>query len=232
MVSQAAQAVEAAWRAGVKRQRLEVLLPLIGATDLDDWPGGIRQQFKAALPLIEGLLKQLKKVEGLQGPLNAEIWDQGDAVGAWYGDKLGAVLFPTASTLNKLRDLADGSQQPGVLLIVNPQWELKGNVINDFGFGQRKDRALQFIDTFEHTYYVKQQRVYGDDLRVLRAFPGKWHVYAVNAAGTPQLLSSTDQLPSYKNIEAILRAWPESNTNKSWLDRLKGEYDFNKNTLQ
>lgn len=31
-VSQASQAVEAAWRAGVARQRLELLLPLIGAT--------------------------------------------------------------------------------------------------------------------------------------------------------------------------------------------------------
>ena len=40
-----------AWQAGIRRQRIELLLPLIGATDLDDWPGGIRQQFKAALPM-------------------------------------------------------------------------------------------------------------------------------------------------------------------------------------
>jgi hypothetical protein len=46
-------AIETAWQAGVKRQSVELLLPLIGATDLDDWPGGIRQQFKAAAPLVE-----------------------------------------------------------------------------------------------------------------------------------------------------------------------------------
>ncbi len=40
-----------AWQAGVRRQRVELLLPLIGATDLDDWPGGVRQQFKAVLPM-------------------------------------------------------------------------------------------------------------------------------------------------------------------------------------
>ena len=40
-----------AWQAGIRRQRIELLLPLIGATDLDDWPGGIRQQFKAVLPM-------------------------------------------------------------------------------------------------------------------------------------------------------------------------------------
>lgn len=38
---------------------MEILLPLIGATDLDDWPGGIQQQFKAAVPLVEEILKQV-----------------------------------------------------------------------------------------------------------------------------------------------------------------------------
>lgn len=44
-VQQAVAAVDAAWRAGVKLQRLELLLPLIGATDLDDWPGGCDMTF-------------------------------------------------------------------------------------------------------------------------------------------------------------------------------------------
>lgn len=35
-VAQAAAAVQSAWEAGIKRQRCELLLPLIGATDLDD----------------------------------------------------------------------------------------------------------------------------------------------------------------------------------------------------
>ena len=35
----------------------------------------------------------------LQGPLQASIWDQGDAVGAWIGDRLLAVVFPTPETL-------------------------------------------------------------------------------------------------------------------------------------
>eukprot|EP00882_Tetradesmus_deserticola_P013115 GHRQ01013908.1.p1 GENE.GHRQ01013908.1~~GHRQ01013908.1.p1 ORF type:complete len:151 (+),score=39.96 GHRQ01013908.1:276-728(+) len=75
-VKQAVAAIEEAWKAGIRRQRIELLLPLIGATDLDDWPGGIRQQFKAAAPLVEGILKQLKQKEGLQGPLGVDIWDQ------------------------------------------------------------------------------------------------------------------------------------------------------------
>lgn len=109
---------------------------------------------------MEGILKQLKQQEGLQGPLAAEIWDQGDAVGewqcrpgdnslpppspqqhthpycmstptgAWYGSKLGAVLFPTASTLDALRKLAEKEHGPELLLIINPQWELDGGLVS------------------------------------------------------------------------------------------------------
>lgn len=53
--------MQRAWEAGIKRHRVELLLPLIGATDLDDWPGGIRQQFKAVLPMVESMLDGLKR---------------------------------------------------------------------------------------------------------------------------------------------------------------------------
>ena len=49
--------------------------------------------------MVESILKGLKGVAELQGPLQASIWDQGDAVGAWKGDKLVAVVFPTPETL-------------------------------------------------------------------------------------------------------------------------------------
>jgi hypothetical protein len=62
-VTQAAAAITAAWAegSGLRRQRIELLLPLIGATDLDDWPGGIRQQFKAIQPMVEGILRSVKQ---------------------------------------------------------------------------------------------------------------------------------------------------------------------------
>ena len=49
--------------------------------------------------MVESIIKGLKGVAELQGPLQASIWDQGDAVGAWIGDKLVAVVFPTPETL-------------------------------------------------------------------------------------------------------------------------------------
>lgn len=69
------------------------------------WPGGVRQQFKAVSPLVEQILRAVKQGEGLQGPMSAEIWDDGDAVGEWStragdgdGDR-GAAGVPLSCTL-------------------------------------------------------------------------------------------------------------------------------------
>jgi hypothetical protein len=52
--------------------------------------------------------------------------DAGDAVGAWFGDKLAAVVFPTSSTRKQLQQLAERSPNPpDLMLIANPQWELE-----------------------------------------------------------------------------------------------------------
>jgi hypothetical protein len=50
-------------------------------------------------------------------------------VGAWFGEKLAAVLFPTGDTQQQLRKLAERSPSPPeLMLIVNPQWELQVGV--------------------------------------------------------------------------------------------------------
>jgi hypothetical protein len=54
----------------------------------------------------------------------------------------------------------------------------QGNLVSEFGFGARKEAAMAVVDSFEPTYFFKQQRVSGDDLRLLRAYPGKWQVSA------------------------------------------------------
>ena len=99
-ISQASASIEAAFRDGIHRQCIEILLqPESGS---DDWPGGIRQQWRVAQPIVESILRVIKTADGLQGPLSADIWDQGDAVGAWSGKSLAAVLFPTADSMDQV----------------------------------------------------------------------------------------------------------------------------------
>ncbi len=68
VVAQAAAAVVRAHAAGIRRQKLEMLLPQAGVTSAQgSWPGGIRQQAQVAIPsLIEPLLRQLKQEDALQ----------------------------------------------------------------------------------------------------------------------------------------------------------------------
>ena len=56
-------------------------MPLVGATDLDDWPGGIRQQFKAAKPLVERMLEEIRRQAGggefFREAPRSSLWDDG-----------------------------------------------------------------------------------------------------------------------------------------------------------
>ena len=65
---QAAAAVVRAHAAGIRRQKLELLLPQAGVTSAQgSWPGGIRQQAQVAIPsLIEPLLRRLKQEDVFQ----------------------------------------------------------------------------------------------------------------------------------------------------------------------
>ena len=65
--------------------------------------------------MVEELLKELKKQPGLEGPLSARILDDADAVAAWEGPSLAAVLFPTAETLGEVRKIADARRWAGGL---------------------------------------------------------------------------------------------------------------------
>lgn len=75
-VEQAVASILRAFRDGCAVQRVEILLPLIGATELDDWPGGVQQQLKAATPIVEALLRELKREPGLEGRITPRFLDK------------------------------------------------------------------------------------------------------------------------------------------------------------
>ncbi|KAI3428320.1 hypothetical protein D9Q98_006700 [Chlorella vulgaris] len=231
-VQQAAAACIRAFQAGVRRQRVELLLPLVGATDLDDWPGGIRQQFKAAQPMVEELLRELKKEPGLEGPLSARIIEDGDAVAAWEGRSLAAVLFPTGETLKEVRKVAD-ARKDGLVLIINPQWN-NGNVVSDLGFlpWQRKANE-ELVAGFREAYILKQLRMNSDDVRLLYSFPSPWQINLSrpNDPTKSECVAQREQRPSYKELEALMRGVDWSMSSKPLGERLQYEAAFLRKSL-
>lgn len=219
-VQQASLAVLRAWDDGIRRQALELLLPQKNSVSDGGWPGGIRQQFRAALPMMETLLLQLKKAPGLEGRITAELLDEGDCVGAWQSEKLAAVIFPTADTLSAVRRLDDGLSGKRLLLVINSQWQIAGQIVSDFGFGSSRRSAERFVSSLEDVYYLKRVRVLGDEVRVLRCYPGRWQVHFIRSAGESELLSLEDDRPTYQRLLELLKEVRGSLASKSWLDRV------------
>lgn len=225
-IDQAVKAMLRAHRDGITRQQVQFLLPLIGATELDDWPGGIRQQFKAAAPMLEAMLLELKKEQALAGKLTPSILDDGDAVGAWTSDGMAAVLFPTAETLKQVRSLAE-ARPHGLSLLANPQWSSKGQIVSDFGWGPWRKANEELVGSFRQTYCFKQMRILGEEVRVLYAYPGQWQLHVLEDDGTLPLVWSGDAVPSYTEMEALLRARPGSKAAMGPIARIQAEIEFN-----
>ncbi|CAG9467324.1 unnamed protein product [Pedinophyceae sp. YPF-701] len=231
-ISLAVRSVCAAFKEGKTRQRTEILLPLIGATDLDDWPGGIQQQFKAALPLVEDLLRGVREGTGLTGKLEAEVIDMGDAVGCFESDKILAVLFPSGSTMKEIIKRAEGKE---LVLLINPQWSTENaysNVISDFGILWAKERAEKFLQPFVETFYFVQTRVDGENLRVLRAWPLGYQVFAVDEVGGGRFLGSEPGRPAYATLKELAASFEGSKAAMGIIDRMYAEADYMRKTMK
>jgi hypothetical protein len=126
--------------------------------------------------MVEELLRALRELPGLSGPLRPRILDDGDAVAAWEGDRLAAVLFPTGEALGEVRRIAE-ARPDGLVLLVNPQWSESGNVVSDLGFLPWQRAANErLVASFAEAYALRQLRINSDDVRLLYAHPGPWQV--------------------------------------------------------
>ena len=226
-VEQAAIAVQRAWEDGIRRQNLELLIPQENAAIDGGWPGGIKQQFRVALPMVEALLLSLKSVQGLEGRITAEFLDETDCVGAWQSEKLSAVLFPTAETIPSLQRIDDALSGRRLSLIINPQWQLNGQVVSDFGFGNQRIQSEKFINSLEYVYCLERIRIMGDEVRVLRCYPGKWQVYWMgSSAKESKLLAVEENKPAYDRLVELLKSDRDTRASKSWFDRFLDRRNF------
>lgn len=183
--------------------------------------------------MVEELLRGLKQLPGLEGPLSAKVIDDGDAVAAWEGPRLAAVLFPTGETLRDVRRIAD-ARKDGLVLIINPQWVTEGNVVSDLGFLPWNKKANEeLIASFQETYVLKQLRINSDDVRLLRSYPAPWQVNLARPDNLSQneCVAQLAERPPYKELESILRKVDWSMSSKPIGERLAFEAQFVRKSL-
>ncbi|CAM9115694.1 unnamed protein product [Ectocarpus sp. 12 AP-2014] len=195
---QVEQATRAVWQAlsdGKTRQILKLSLPLIGKTEIDDWPGGDRQRYKACGPMVESVLRGNPAAkEGAS--IVEQILDESDAVGLMQlqckeaKDDASVMIFPTTDTLSLQQQVAAGAGSRLVAL-VNPAWRSS----SDFGLFQAGE-AQETLSDFEVTYSLQSLVVYGYTLRLLYCYPGPWRLFLIGeGSGKRELLGSWDQSP-------------------------------------
>ena len=97
-IASAVVAIGAALDAGIEVQAVELLLPSPGlalrrSDGPDDWPGGVQQQFRVVLPMVQTILTRVKQRPDLQGRMEPTFLDEADAVAMWEGPTFGAVVF-------------------------------------------------------------------------------------------------------------------------------------------
>ncbi len=182
-VRQASISIKEATKNGKTRHSLRLLLPIIGATELDDWPGGARQMMDAASPLVKDVmtLQVEDKTDPESFKVAESVIDEADGVRALFGraispeDDSCSILLPSADTVSKLQELDKQVGEKRNMIIVNSQWKRK----TDFGmafFGNR-DEKISFVEGFEPTFHCSNIMVEGDIVRILRTYPGPWRVY-------------------------------------------------------
>ena len=173
-IRQASAALQRASADGIHRHTIRLLLPVIGATELDDWPGGARQMMEAAYPLMQRVLSNLGALS-----LSQTMLDASDGVYALFSqaalakDDACTVLLPSSDTV----DLLQQQLEPQVgkdrnLILVNPQWKRR----TDFGFFGQGDKVT-YVESFVPSFSCTNLMVEGDQIRVLRAHPGPWRVF-------------------------------------------------------
>eukprot|EP00887_Chlorella_sp_A99_P004591 scaffold4.g4591.t1 len=126
--------------------------------------------------MVEELLRQLKQLPALEGPLAARILDDGDAVAAWEGAGLAAVLFPTAETLGEVRRIAEARRRGGVRWKAPERCSARLRLrVSDFGiFPWQRKAAEDLIGSFAESECVAQlaeRPSYKELESLLRAVP-------------------------------------------------------------
>eukprot|EP00542_Grammatophora_oceanica_P010787 CAMPEP_0194044572 /NCGR_PEP_ID=MMETSP0009_2-20130614/16015_1 /TAXON_ID=210454 /ORGANISM="Grammatophora oceanica, Strain CCMP 410" /LENGTH=321 /DNA_ID=CAMNT_0038689129 /DNA_START=150 /DNA_END=1115 /DNA_ORIENTATION=- len=174
-VRQAAASLKRATADGKHRHSVRLLLPVIGATELDDWPGGARQMMEAADPLMQSVVNQ-QVGPGVQ--FQKVSLDESDGVYAMLSqaaeakDDACTVLLPSSDTVPQLEKLEPQVGSTRNLILVNTQWKRQ----SDFGFFGRQGQ-VDYVEAFEPSFHCTNLMVEGDQIRVLRNYPGPWRVF-------------------------------------------------------
>lgn len=182
------------------------------------------------------MVAELLKGIGLddKADVKQKVVEDGDAVVVLKTEGATAMVFPTAETLPDLKSLVADNKKGEPIAIVNSQIRTNddgSNLISDLGFGPWKRKNEEFLAQFELAYWLSEQRIEGETVRLLKAWPHPWQVYVLTDMDSnntePECVKTFEEKPSYKELKSLLVSREGSVAAMSIIDRVKREAQFN-----
>lgn len=140
----------------------------------------------------------------------------------WQGDKIAAMIFTTTEYAATLQDMAQTRRAAArAVLNINPQWSLKGQVVSDFGLGTQARARKEFVERFALVFHQSSVSVFGDRVAMLRAYPGRWHMFYCKPSSPAVLMGADAKQPTFARLTELMQQQMGSRTSMSWLQRLR-----------
>jgi hypothetical protein len=106
MMAEAGFAMSQARKVGLPLGLVDVPLPVTGGTELDDWPGGIKQKYSVLRPMITVVMKSLEfPFEAYNCRNYLGKYGEDDAVGLWEHGAYSICCFPTTDSIPDLNEI-------------------------------------------------------------------------------------------------------------------------------
>jgi hypothetical protein len=229
MISQAARAIEMAFKDGITRQTVRFALLEEGAsfTSLPQWPGGAQQMYReSAKPLTVELLKNINtsnQPSVVQPKVkDQDVWDfDGSALltaEAHDGPAhdVQALVFPNTD-VKYVKDIEKIDQAIGdrLFVLINPFWRnLESWGINLLSPGAKKmAKQVIFDKGYPETYVFLRFSVRGELCAAIKCYPYDWQIFAYleDETGWERAirLGSSETEPTSDLVTKLLNERPE-----------------------
>jgi hypothetical protein len=158
MMKEAAMGVANARQDKILLGRIDIPLPVTGGTELDDWPGGIKQKFSTLLPMLSETMRALNFTSIAMNERAYVDNQKDDAVGIWDDNGYTLISFPTPDSIPYIQQLLEGTVQ-SIVVMVNHQIFL-----NSLSKQQSKD----FLNRAEVCYMLESLNMKGPNAMPIR----------------------------------------------------------------
>lgn len=204
---------------GVSIGIVDFPLPVTGGTELDDWPGGIKQKYTTLKPLLKEIMSYQKfSSEAMQTQEFLGEFGEEDAVGKWQDNGLTLCCFPTVDSIPFLQQMIKWSDYSTLLVLVNPQFFL-----DPFSKAETK----QFVESISTIYQLQSLSLKGPGAIPIkgilyRKFPEPFKAVRKLTDGSYITLALFDTKPSQATLDKVF--YDDSKVRDkdvSFIDRLR-----------